>query len=105
MMPQYKTLTLQLIRQYPGIHYPLKEKKKLLETVEKEAKLLAKRHKSWQDQLSQAIPECGSIQIELAALELAMKELENRLTGLPDLLDQELILDAAIAFLRTTPPE
>jgi len=102
-MPHYKTLALQLIRQYPEVHYPLKEQKKLLETLEKDALELEKGHQTWQEILRESAPEAAPLQIESVALELALKELENRMVGTSQ-QDQESILDAAIAYIRTSPP-
>jgi hypothetical protein len=102
---QYKTLALQLIRQYPLVHYPLKEKRMLLETVEREAKELATRHQELKEQLFQNQPDSDPASTESASLELALKELENRLSAERLQGNPEISLDGAMAFLRkATPP-
>jgi hypothetical protein len=106
-MHQYQTLALQFIREFPGTHYPLKDKKMLQATVEKEAEELASCHKFWIDSLSLTQPDSDPISIESAALELALKELEDRLRAELPKDDQEepLSLEGAMAFLRrATPP-
>ena len=103
-MQQYKTMVLQLIRQYPNVHYPLKEKKMLLATVEKEAEGLMARHEAWKDLLAQAKPGSDQSQIASEALEIAIHEWEVILAmgRLPS--DAQLSLDDAMTFLKRATP-
>ena len=105
-MPQYQTLALQLIRAYPLVHYSIKEQNLLVDTIMKEAKLLEQRHRILQEQLSLAQPDSDPISIESAALEIALKELQDRLAlGLPPADQEALSLEGAMAFLKkATPP-
>ena len=105
-MPAYQTLVLNLIREFPLVHYPLKEQKILKETMEKEARNLEARHQALRDHLSRTKPEIDQMQLGSAALELALEEFQTRLASGLQPEDQEtLSLDAAIAYLRkVTPP-
>jgi len=76
---QYKTIVLQLIRQRREMHHQLKAKRLLLRTVELYAKELKTSHQTWKDRLSLAKPGSDGNQIASEALEIALKELEDRL--------------------------
>jgi len=82
---QYQTIVLQLIRQRREMHHQLKAKRTLLRTVERYAKELKASHETWKDRLSLAKPGSNPSQIESEALEIALKELEDRLpSGSPE---------------------
>jgi hypothetical protein len=102
---QYKTLTLQLIRAFPEIHNQLKRERAMLPTVDRLARELKIRHEALKTLLDQTRPG-DPIQISSEALEIALKELEARLSAERATEGGEpLSLDAAIAFLRPTPTE
>ena len=102
---QYKTLTLQLIRGYPEIHNRLKAERLMLPTVEREALALKARHEVLKTLLAKERPG-DPIQISSEALEIALKELEERLSAATATAEAEpLSLDAAMAFLRLMPTE
>ncbi len=103
---QYKTIVLELLQQYPQIHEQLRSQRSLLATLELHARQLKTSHEAWKRRLSRAKPGSDPSQIANAALELALQELEGRLTsGLPPRGSEPLSLDAAIAFVRgRTPP-
>ncbi len=100
---QYKTLTLQLIRAYPQIHNQLKSARAMLPTVDRLARELKTRHEELKTLLAQARPG-SDLQISSEALEIALKELEERLSA-ATAEAETLSLDGAMAFLRRTSSE
>ncbi len=102
---QYVTLTLQLIRGYPEIHNQLKSQRAMLPVVNRLARELKTRHEELKTLLAQTRPG-SDIQISSEALEIALQELEQRLSAATAMEEAEpLSLDAAMAFLRLTPTE
>ncbi len=100
-MKQYKTLTLQLLRQYPAIHNRLKESRTLPPTLDHYSKELKKCHEAWMDSLSESKPGSDPNQIAAEAMELALQEVEDRLPSeLPPDGSASLTLEGAIGFLR-----
>jgi hypothetical protein len=98
---QYKTIVLELLQQRPQIHDQLRKDRKLLATVEMYARELKTRHEVWKETLSQERPGSDRSQIAFEALEMALKELEDRLPAASHQSDNEAFsLDAAIAYLR-----
>ena len=98
---QYKTIVLELLQQRPEIHEQLRLSRSLLPTLETWAKELRTSHESWKETLSQAKPGSDPDQIASEALEMALKELEDRLPSELRRDDHEsLSLDAAMAHLR-----
>jgi hypothetical protein len=98
---QYKTVILELLKQRPKMHEQLRKDRKLLMTMEQFAKELRTSHLAWQDLLSELRPGSDKSQIGSEALEIAMKELEDRLqTESPRKEHEELSIDAAMLFLR-----
>ena len=102
---QYKTIVLQLLEQRPELHDRLRKSRTMLPTMERCARQLKGRHEAWKEILAQARPGSAASQIASEALELALKELEDRLSrGSPLEENEPLSLDAAMAYLRRTPP-
>ena len=102
---QYKTLTLQLIRAYPEIHNQLKRERAKLPTVDRLAWELKTRHEALKTLLAQTRPG-SDLQISSEALEIALRELEERLSLASMTEDSEpLSLDAAMAYLSPTATE
>jgi hypothetical protein len=100
-MKQYKTLTLQLLRQYPSIHNQLKDSRILSPVLDHYSKELKKCHEAWMDSLSESKPGSDPSQIGAEAMELALQEVEDRLPSeLPPDGSASLTLDGAIAYLR-----
>ena len=98
---QYKTIILELLQQRPEMHDQLRKERKLLPTLELYAKELKTSHEAWKELLSQARPGSDPSQIASEALEMALKELEDRLPSASPPDDNEpLSLDAAMAFIR-----
>ena len=96
----YKTIMLELLQQQTEFHELLRTTRRLLPTLEICAQQLKDCHEAWKEILSQAKPDSDPSWINSQALELALKELENRLRALSPQDDGELpTLDNAIAFL------
>jgi len=102
---QYKTIVLHLLEQHPEIRDQLKKDRQMLPTMERYALDLKTRHEAWKDRLSLAMPESDPSHIASEALELALKELEDRLPTASHRDDNEpLSLDAAMTFIRQRSP-
>ena len=103
---QYKTIVLQLLQQRPKIHDQLRKERKLLLTMERYAKELKTSHQAWTELLYDLRPDSDRRQLSSEALEIALKELEERLPSeSPPEQTGPLSLDAALAFVRShTPP-
>jgi len=95
---QYKTIILGLLQQRTQMHETLRKERKLLTTMEKLARELRTRHQAWMENLSQANPGNDRSQISSEAMEMALKELEDRLPPV-SAADEEaaLALDRAMA--------
>ena len=103
---QYKTILLELLRQRPELHDQLSSQRLLLPTLQRYACDLKTSHETWKSLLAQANPDSDPSQIASQALEMALKELEDRLPSASPLEENEpLSLEAAMAFVkRHTPP-
>lgn len=98
---QYKTIVLELLQQRPQIHDQLRKDRKLLSTVELYARELKTSHEAWKETLGQERPGSDQSQIASEAMEMALKELEDRLPSASQPGDNEsLSLDAAMASIR-----
>ncbi len=98
---QYKTIILELLQQRPEMHEQLRKERKLLTTLEFYARELKESHEAWKETLCQQRPSSDQSQIASEALELALKELEDRLPSGSETAEEEAIsLDEAMAYLR-----
>jgi len=98
---QYKTIIHELLQQRPKMHDRLRKKRKLLPTLERYAQELKTSHEAWKELLFQLRPGSDKSQIASEALEIALKELEDRLPSeSPQNGNEALFLDAAMLFLR-----
>ncbi len=98
---QYKTIVLELLQQRPEVHEQLRMSRKLLPTVELYAKELKASHETWKETLGQERPGSDQSQIASEALEMALKELEDRLPSASQPGDiEQLSLEAAMASIR-----
>ncbi len=99
---QYKTITLELLKQQQS------QKKDLtlrISDLDRCSALLAASHQEWLQTLSQARPASDPRQTASEALELALKELQDHLQENFLEEDETLSLDGAMAYLRRrTPP-
>jgi hypothetical protein len=98
----YKTIVLELLRERTELHEQLRLTRRLLPTLEACSQELRASHLSWMETLRAANPSSDPIQIESEAMELAIKELGDRLPSVSPALpqaDEPLSLDAAMAFI------
>jgi hypothetical protein len=97
----YKTICLGLLEQRPELYDQLRKRRTLLPTLNRLASELKARHQAWKQELQATRPGSDS-QIADEAMELAVKELEDRLSADTEEEAREF-LDAAMASLRPTP--
>jgi len=99
---QYKTIILELLEQRPEMHEQLRQSRKLLPTLEIYAHELKTSHEAWKEVLSQSRPGSDPSQVASEALEMALKEMEDRLpSASPPNETEALSLDEAMAFLHS----
>ena len=99
---QYKTIILELLQQRPKMHERLRKNRELLSALELYAHELKTSHETWKELLSGLRPGSDQSQIASEALEMALKELEDRLPFAPPPKGQEaLSLDEAMTFIRS----
>ena len=102
---QYKTIVLELLRERTELHEQLRLTRRLLPTLETCSQELRASHQSWMEALRAANPGSDPIQIESEAMELAIKELEDRLPSVSPAVEPEpLSLDEAMAFVASRTP-
>ncbi len=82
----YKTMVLEILKDRPHYYEQLRQQRMVLKTMEMYALELKESHEAWKEQLAQANPDSSEMLIASQALEIALKELENRL---PSALPQE----------------
>ena len=98
---QYKTIVLELLQQQTELHEQLRITRRLLPTLETYARELKTSHEAWKETLSQAKPGSNPSQISSEAMELALKDLEERLHSASQQGENEaLSLDQAMASVR-----
>jgi hypothetical protein len=98
----YKTIILGLLQQRPQMHQQLRQDRRLLPAMELYAKELKESHEAWKESLASANPGSDPSQISSEALEMALKELEDRLpSGSPADENEALSLDRAMAYVRS----
>jgi hypothetical protein len=99
---QYKTIVHELLRERTELYEQLRLTRRLLPTLETCARELKTSHETWKETLAQTKPGSDQSLIASEALEMAIKELEDRLpSGSPPDDNEALSLDAAMAFLRS----
>jgi hypothetical protein len=99
---QYKTIVLELLKQRTELHEQLRLTRRLLPTMETCAKELKASHEAWKETLSQSKPASDPSQIASEALEMALKELEDRLPSASSRNDREVpSLDKAMTYVRS----
>jgi hypothetical protein len=98
---QYKTIMLALLEQNPEMYHQLRKSRKLLSALETYAQELKTSHQAWTETLLQRRPGSDPSQIASEALEVALKDMEDRLpTASPPSEQEALSLDEAMAFIR-----
>jgi hypothetical protein len=102
---QYKTITLELIQENLPLYERLRNGKMLLTAMEAYAIDLKTSHDRWKAELAWSMPDAHSSQIAGAALELAVQELQTRLScESPEHAAEPLTLDAAMNYVRGHSP-
>src|SRR5260221_11021303 len=100
----YKTMVLELLQQRPEIYDHLCRQRTVLSTLQNYSRELQTRHAAWEEQLSLQNPGSPT-QIASEALEIALKELGNRLSCEPPAEDGDPIsLKAPMTYLRRHTP-
>jgi hypothetical protein len=97
---QYKTIVLELLKERTELHEQLRLTRRLLPTLEFYAKELKTSHEAWKERFSETKPGSEPSQIASEAMEVALKELEDRLpsASLPE-GTEALSLDEAMASI------
>jgi hypothetical protein len=95
---QYKTIVLEMLKDRKELHEQLRLTRRLMPTMERCARELKASHEQWKETLSAQQPGSDPAQIASEALELALKELEDRLPSVSSPhADDPLSLDQAMA--------
>ena len=102
----YKTIALELLQDQPELYERLRSSKRLLPSMEAYAIELKAFHDAWKDRIIRSNPAADPTQIASEALEMAIRDLRDRLPcESPKDEAEPLSLDAAMDFLRRrTPP-
>ena len=100
---QYKTIVLELLKERTELHEQLRLTRRLLPTMETCASELKASHEALEgDPGTRRIPDSDPSQISSEAMELALRELEERLPSVHPQDDGEpLSLDQAMAFVHS----
>jgi hypothetical protein len=102
---QYKTIVLELLRERTELHEQLRLTRRLPPTLGTCSQELKASHQSWMETLAIANPGRDPSQIASEALELAIKELEDRLPSASKAEDREsLSLDQVMATVTGRTP-
>jgi hypothetical protein len=97
----YKTIALELLLELPEVCRKLRDSRDMLPALDRYARELKASHKAWTERLSAARPGSDPAQINSEALELAIRELEERLrSDSPHDPAAALSLDEAMNFIR-----
>jgi hypothetical protein len=101
----YKTIILELLQDRPQMHERLRKNRMLLPTLELYARELKTSHETWKETLDQLRPGSDPSQIASEALEMALREIEDRLpSALQPESSEPLSLDEAMAYIRNRMP-
>ena len=100
---QYKTIILELLQQRPQMHERLRQERMLLPTMERYAMDLRTRHLEWKEVLQERQPDSEPSQIASEALEMALKDLEDRLPPESPESDGPNLDEAMASVRRHTP--
>ena len=103
---QYKTISLALLQEHPGLYERLRSSKMLLTAMDVYAIELKDLHEAWIGMIRQESASSDPRQIASAALELAIEGLRDRLLcASPKDETEPMPLDATMTFIRRhTPP-
>jgi hypothetical protein len=96
---QYKTISLELLRERTELYEQLRQARQLSPVLERWARELKESHDTWKETVAQAKPNSHPMQIASEAMEIALKEFADRLPPVSPPDDSER-LDEAMAFIR-----
>jgi hypothetical protein len=96
---QYKTIVLELLREHKELHEQLRRTRQLLPTLETFAQELKTSHEAWKEVLTQAKPDSEPSQIASEALEMALREVTERLALASPDENETLSLDEAMTSI------
>ena len=104
---RYKTIIQELLPAYPEIHRRLVETRQLLPALDSFAAELKSSHLNWIGKLRQSNPTMDEPSAASAALELALAELQNRLSLQESEHERETMdqADATADGRQRMPPE
>jgi hypothetical protein len=98
---KYKTIILELLEQRPRMREELRQNRKLLPAMELYATELRNSHEAWKERLQQSKPQSDPSQVASEAMELALKDLEDRLPSESSQDENDaLSLDQAMVHIR-----
>ncbi len=101
----YKTIVLGLIEQQPELYEQLRQSRTMLPTINQLAAELRESHLAWSTQLQCVKPNSDPSQVKSEAMEIAVKELEERFSSGSRPSDgEEPSLEAAMKFLQPHTP-
>ncbi len=90
---RYKSMMLELLEEYPALHDLLRRDRTLLATMEAWAVKLRDQHLSWIEMLRLKHPASDPTQRASEALELAVRDIQDRLRVEFSLSEQEPLAD------------
>ena len=103
---QYKTIVLELLKERTELHEQLRLTRRLRPVMVTCAVELKASHETWKETLATANPGSDPAQISQEAMEIAIRELEDRLPSVSAQDEMEpLSLDKAMAFVLTHSPK
>ena len=77
----YKTIVIELLHQYPTLYEELRVKRAMPRALDRYSTDLKASHDFWTDQIARARPHTAPDQMATEALEIALEELQNRLSA------------------------
>ena len=99
---KYKTMALELLRERTEMYEELRLTRRLLPTLDDLATDLKASHEAWKQTLAAAKPGSEPNQLASEAMEMALKELEGRLSpAVPGDEQAPLSLEKAMAFVQS----
>ncbi len=104
---QYKTITLELIQDLPDLYERFRSTKRLLPAMDAYATDLKAGHEAWKEAIRRRRPGSDPSQVASEALELAIRDLQDRLhSASPRDEAESTPLDVTMSgHRRHTPPE
>ena len=102
----YKTITLELIQEQPELYEHLRSGKRLLPAVDSYSTDLKAGHEAWKAKIGRKRPGSDPRLVAAEALELAIRDLRDRLPCVSSKGEAEPTIDTAkVRPNRLTPPE